>query len=66
MKLLADSSEPIPLMFLITDGAVKDEREVCNEVKNYLGSTRSISPRIYTFGIGKILVSVFFLVQGTF
>ncbi|KAJ4717760.1 putative Inter-alpha-trypsin inhibitor heavy chain-related [Melia azedarach] len=52
MKFLADSSEPIPLMFLITDGAVKDEREVCNEVKNYLGSTRSISPRIYTFGIG--------------
>ncbi|KAI9161805.1 hypothetical protein LWI28_020817 [Acer negundo] len=52
MKLLSDTSESIPLIFLITDGAVEDERQICNEMKGYLTSTRSISPRIYTFGIG--------------
>ncbi|KAL5822344.1 hypothetical protein ACOSQ3_020252 [Xanthoceras sorbifolium] len=52
MKLLSETSESIPLIFLITDGAVKDEKEICNEMKGYLTSTRSISPTICTFGIG--------------
>ncbi|KAH9665266.1 VWFA domain-containing protein [Citrus sinensis] len=52
IKLLSDTSESIPLIFLITDGTVGDERGICNEIKSYLTNTRSISPRICTFGVG--------------
>ncbi|KAB2065342.1 hypothetical protein ES319_A09G083100v1 [Gossypium barbadense] len=52
MKLLSDTSESIPLVFLITDGSVEDEREICNVVKGCLTSGGSVSPRIFTFGIG--------------
>ncbi|GLU14227.1 hypothetical protein SLE2022_308100 [Rubroshorea leprosula] len=52
MKLLADASSSIPLIFLITDGTVEDEREICNMMKDYMSSRGSISPRICTFGIG--------------
>lgn len=52
MKLLSDASESIPLIFLITDGSVEDEREICNVMKGYLTSGGSVSPRICTFGIG--------------
>ncbi|XVE88610.1 hypothetical protein DITRI_Ditri19aG0083100 [Diplodiscus trichospermus] len=52
IKLLSDTSDGIPLIFLITDGSVEDEREICNVMKGYLTSGRSVSPRICTFGIG--------------
>ncbi|XP_022721622.1 uncharacterized protein LOC111279023 [Durio zibethinus] len=52
MKLLSDASESIPLIFLITDGSVEDEREICNVMKGYLTSGGSVSPRMCTFGIG--------------
>ncbi|XVF74300.1 hypothetical protein PTKIN_Ptkin13bG0099100 [Pterospermum kingtungense] len=52
IKLLSDSSDSIPLIFLITDGSVEDEREICKVMKGYLTSGRSVSPRVYTFGIG--------------
>ncbi|XP_022777232.1 uncharacterized protein LOC111318624 [Durio zibethinus] len=52
MKLLSDASESIPLIFLITDGSVEDEREIFNVIKGYLSSGGSVSPRICTFGIG--------------
>ncbi|XVF27083.1 hypothetical protein REPUB_Repub14bG0076000 [Reevesia pubescens] len=52
MKLLSDASESIPLIFLITDGSVEDEKEICNVMKGYLTSGGSVSPRIFTFGIG--------------
>ncbi|XVF86925.1 hypothetical protein PTKIN_Ptkin18bG0080000 [Pterospermum kingtungense] len=53
MKLLSDhASESVPFIFLITDGSVEDEREICNVMKSYLASGASVSPRIYTFGIG--------------
>ncbi|XP_017979273.1 PREDICTED: inter alpha-trypsin inhibitor, heavy chain 4 [Theobroma cacao] len=52
MKLLSDASDSIPLIFLITDGSVVDEREICNVMKGYLSSGGSVSPRICTFGIG--------------
>ncbi|XP_039038432.1 uncharacterized protein LOC120175958 isoform X2 [Hibiscus syriacus] len=52
MKLLSDTSDSIPLIFLITDGSVEDEREICNVMKGYLTSTGSVSPRLCTFGIG--------------
>ncbi|KAL9350572.1 hypothetical protein Peur_057827 [Populus x canadensis] len=52
IKLLAETTNSIPVIFLITDGAVEDERDICNFVKGYLTSGGSISPRISTFGIG--------------
>ncbi|KAE7999033.1 hypothetical protein FH972_003518 [Carpinus fangiana] len=52
MKLLAETTDSIPLIFLITDGSVEDEKEICNSMKGYLGSGQSICPRICTFGIG--------------
>uniref|UniRef100_A0A2P2KSB9 Inter-alpha-trypsin inhibitor heavy chain n=4 Tax=Rhizophora mucronata TaxID=61149 RepID=A0A2P2KSB9_RHIMU len=51
-KLLADASDSIPLIFLVTDGAVEDEKEICNFVKDSLAHGQSVSPRICTFGIG--------------
>lgn len=56
MKLLSDCTECIPLIFLITDGSVEDEREICNKMKSYLTNTKSISPRICTFGIGMLVM----------
>ncbi|KAL2625171.1 hypothetical protein GLYMA_07G040600v4 [Glycine max] len=53
MKLLEKSTDSVPLIFLVTDGAVEDERDICNFVKSYVSSGQSFrTPRIYTFGIG--------------
>jgi len=55
MKLLEKSTDSVPLIFLVTDGAVEDEREICNFVESYVSSGQSVpTPRICTFGIGKI------------
>lgn len=48
--MVGRTSDSIPLIFLITDGAVEDEREICNMMKDVNGQLNS--PRIYTFGIG--------------
>lgn len=54
MNLLRKSSDSVPLIFLVTDGAVEDERGICNFVKSYVTSGQSVrTPRICTFGIGK-------------
>ncbi|CAL5356567.1 unnamed protein product [Camellia sinensis] len=47
LEMLEKTSDSIPLIFLITDGAVEDERHIHNAVNR-----RSIYPRICTFGIG--------------
>ncbi|KAH7865192.1 hypothetical protein Vadar_003383 [Vaccinium darrowii] len=52
LEMLAKTSESVPLIFLITDGAVEDERHICSEVKSCLSNGRPICPRISTFGIG--------------
>ncbi|KAI7992780.1 UPF0481 protein [Camellia lanceoleosa] len=47
------TSDSIPLIFLITDRAVEDERHIRNAVKSHFANRRrSIYPRICTFGIG--------------
>lgn len=66
MKLLAKTVDSIPFIFLITDGAVEDEREICNIMKGYLTSGGSIHPRISTFGIGKGFVPFFFMAKKGF
>ncbi|KAK9281392.1 hypothetical protein L1049_004292 [Liquidambar formosana] len=52
IEMLAKSTDSIPLIFLITDGSVEDERHICNVMKGHLTNAESICPRICTFGIG--------------
>ncbi|RAL43657.1 hypothetical protein DM860_017513 [Cuscuta australis] len=53
LEMLSKTSKAIPVIFLITDGAVKDERHICDVLKNHLAKTRTMYPRILTFGIGR-------------
>ncbi|KAL3642875.1 hypothetical protein CASFOL_013690 [Castilleja foliolosa] len=52
IKMLSDSCNSIPIVLLITDGAVKDERQICGTMKSLLTGQKNICPRIYTLGIG--------------
>lgn len=52
MELFSHSPGSIPIIFLITDGSVEDERHICDVMTSYLTNEESIHPRIYTFGIG--------------
>ncbi|XP_027177425.1 inter-alpha-trypsin inhibitor heavy chain H3 isoform X2 [Coffea eugenioides] len=52
MEMLSDTKSSIPIIFLITDGAVEDERRICDVMKRRLMDKRKMFPRIYTFGIG--------------
>ncbi|KAI3443544.1 hypothetical protein Pfo_000209 [Paulownia fortunei] len=52
IKMLSDSCNPIPIILLITDGAVEDERHICDIMKSQLASQKNVCPRIYTLGIG--------------
>ncbi|KAJ7951491.1 putative Inter-alpha-trypsin inhibitor heavy chain-related [Quillaja saponaria] len=52
IKFLEKSADSVPLIFLVTDGTVEDEREIYNFVKGYVTSGESFCPRLCTFGIG--------------
>lgn len=52
--MLSNSSNSIPIIFLITDGSVEDERHICDSMKSRLTNQSKVYPRIYTLGIGKI------------
>ncbi|CAD5317012.1 unnamed protein product [Arabidopsis thaliana] len=53
MKLLEGSNIGVPLVYLVTDGSVENEREICHAMKESCSRNgKSISPRISTFGIG--------------
>ncbi|KAL6335238.1 hypothetical protein AAG906_029472 [Vitis piasezkii] len=52
IEMLTKTSGSMPLIFLITDGAVEDERHICNVVEGHLRNRSPICPRICTFGIG--------------
>lgn len=51
LKMASQSADSIPVIFLITDGTVEDEKEICNAIKGQL-QHGEVSPRISTFGIG--------------
>lgn len=53
LKLLAETMDSIPLIFLVTDGTVENEREICQKIKDVPSKDKSFCPRISTFGIGK-------------
>ncbi|TKY54408.1 Inter alpha-trypsin inhibitor, heavy chain 4 [Spatholobus suberectus] len=52
MEMLCNAQSSVPIIFLVTDGTVEDERQICAMVKNRMINGESICPRIYTFGIG--------------
>ncbi|XP_037484185.1 uncharacterized protein LOC119362996 isoform X3 [Triticum dicoccoides] len=52
MALLSSAHDALPQIFLMTDGSVDDEHDICQTVKNELLSRGSKSPRISTFGLG--------------
>lgn len=55
MEMLSDTHNSIPIIVLVTDGAVEDERHICDVMKRRLMDKRKIFPRIYTFGIGALI-----------
>lgn len=50
--MVAKSGDSVPLIFLITDGAVENERDICNDMKKRLLDGGPNYPCICTFGIG--------------
>lgn len=52
MEMFSYTQQHIPIIFLVTDGAVEDERHICNVLKSHLMQKQMICPRLYTFGIG--------------
>ncbi|KAG4990764.1 hypothetical protein JHK87_024221 [Glycine soja] len=54
IEMLSDAQSSVPIIFLVTDGTVEDERQICDMMKNHMTNGESISPRIYTFGIDLI------------
>ncbi|OIW18758.1 hypothetical protein TanjilG_13510 [Lupinus angustifolius] len=52
LEMLSSARSSVPIIFLVTDGTVEDEKQICTLVKNHMINGESICPRIYTFGIG--------------
>ncbi|OVA04233.1 von Willebrand factor [Macleaya cordata] len=52
LGMLSNTFDSVPLIILITDGAVEDERHICDLVRSQVSNRGSRFPRISTFGIG--------------
>ncbi|KAL4560141.1 hypothetical protein LXL04_032290 [Taraxacum kok-saghyz] len=52
IDMVGRNSHSIPFIFLITDGTVEDEKDICKMVKGHIVDGELNSPRICTFGIG--------------
>ncbi|OIT21774.1 PREDICTED: uncharacterized protein LOC109218469 isoform X2 [Nicotiana attenuata] len=52
MEMFSYSQQHIPVIFLVTDGAVEDERHICDVLKSHLMQNQMICPRLCTLGIG--------------
>ena len=53
VDMLSNTQGSIPMVFLVTDGAVEDERKICEWMNKVVKNGGSLCPRIHTFGIGK-------------
>lgn len=53
--MFSSTQSTFPIIILITDGAVEDERDICDILESHMTKSRSLHPRIYTFGIGKFV-----------
>ena len=54
MALLSSVHDALPQIYLITDGSVDDEHNICQTMKTEITNRGSKSPRISTFGLGNI------------
>ncbi|KAL8208464.1 hypothetical protein R6Q57_007876 [Mikania cordata] len=53
LKMFSGTRKSIPMVFFITDGAVENERQICEVMQKQLKNKGSEQfPRIHTFGIG--------------
>lgn len=53
VEMLSGIKQSVPFIFFITDGAIENEREICEVMLKKLKDQGSdLCPRIYTFGIG--------------
>ncbi|KAG6425805.1 hypothetical protein SASPL_110009 [Salvia splendens] len=53
INMFSKAGGSLPLVFLVTDGAVEDEKEICDRMRRHLVEAGGlITPRICTFGIG--------------
>ena len=55
MALLSSVHDALPQIYLITDGSVDDEHNICQTMKTEITNRGSKCPRISTFGLGNIL-----------
>lgn len=49
---LENFPEAVPYVFLITDGAVVNERDICRRMQSRIAALGPRAPHISTFGIG--------------
>lgn len=52
IKMFSKAGGSLPIVFLITDGAVEDEKDICDAMRGHLANGGLNTPRICTFGIG--------------
>ncbi|XP_022857885.1 uncharacterized protein LOC111378842 isoform X3 [Olea europaea var. sylvestris] len=52
IRIVSKTGSVLPIIFLITDGTVEDEKDICHAMKGHLMKEGLTSPRICTFGIG--------------
>ncbi|KAI4380324.1 hypothetical protein MLD38_006528 [Melastoma candidum] len=52
LEMLSNCNGSVPMIFLVTDGSVEDERHICDVMKSRITSKGLTSPRLFTFGIG--------------
>ncbi|KAA3477105.1 Inter-alpha-trypsin inhibitor heavy chain-related isoform 1 [Gossypium australe] len=53
VEMLSTTPGSIPMVFLVTDGAVEDERKICEWMDKRMKNGGPLCPRIHTLGIGK-------------
>ncbi|KAK7354585.1 hypothetical protein VNO80_20050 [Phaseolus coccineus] len=65
IEMLSHAQSSVPIIFLVTDGTVEDERQICDVIKNHVTNGELMSPRIYTFGIGPFCNNYFLRMLAT-
>nr|KJB65322.1 hypothetical protein B456_010G089800 [Gossypium raimondii] len=54
VEMLSSTPGSIPMVFLVTDGTVEDERKICEWMDKRMKNGGSLCPRIHTLGIDTI------------
>lgn len=56
LQFFSGTRKSIPMVFFITDGAVENDRQICEDIQKQLQNKGSeLCPRINTFGIGSFV-----------